>query len=412
MEFSSTTEEIFIPLKPLFLITRIFALTNAQSFNAKDNEENKIQFQNFALVGLWIAAFLVGMFYTVYVFSYGIHSFPNKVNVALIADILLIFSTSIVTLVKFSVNSRNFSDILRKLRNIDWLIKCESRMEIYKETRRGVVIQLVTLSLVIFLSIFVEANAYVEDILPSMGSHIPELLSYSLNIITVLMYANITRMAKYRYMHIFELLQKYCKAVDMKTFNKTNRSESTSRGDIELPFMGRSSIHLFQDQSKHLQTLRLLYIEMYDTVQMITSHFGVPILCHILSVMVTCVLMFYSSFHFIHDAVSNSEGVTTYIASCYLMFYGIVYVTPFVWLVISCDETAQDANRGVIHIQRAIASPYTGHDVITELEKLSNQLKDMKVEFSVCGLFVLNLPFLCTFVGGIFTYIIIMVQLN
>jgi hypothetical protein len=145
---------------------------------------------------------------------------------------------------------------------------------------------------------------------------------------------------------------------------------------------------------------------------LISSHFGVPILFHILSVMVTCVLMFYSAFHFIHSAVANSEGVTTYILSCYLMFWGIVYVTPFVWLVISCDETAHVANRGVIYIQRIKASPYTGHDAITELEKLSSQLKDMKVEFSVCGLFVLSLPFLCTFVGGIFTYIIIMVQLN
>jgi hypothetical protein len=145
---------------------------------------------------------------------------------------------------------------------------------------------------------------------------------------------------------------------------------------------------------------------------LISSHFGVPILFHILSVMVTCVLMFYSAFHFIHSAVANSEGVKTYITSCYLMFWGIAYVTPFVWLVISCDETAHVANRGVIYIQRIKASPYTGHDTITELGKLSSQLKDMKVEFSVCGLFVLSLPFLCTFVGGIFTYIIIMVQLN
>jgi hypothetical protein len=47
-----------------------------------------------------------------------------------------------------------------------------------------------------------------------------------------------------------------------------------------------------------------------------------------------------------------------------------------------------------------------------ELEKLSSQLKDMKVEFSVCGLVLLNLPLLCAFVGGIFTYILVMVQLN
>ncbi|PNF21451.1 hypothetical protein B7P43_G13501 [Cryptotermes secundus] len=410
MELPSTTEEIFIPLKPLFLITRIFALTNAQSFNTKDNEENKIQFQHIALLGLWIAAFLVGTFYTVYIFSYN-NGFPYKVNVIVIAYVLLMFSTSIITLLAFSVNSRNVPDILSKLRIIDKLFERENRMEIYKKSRRGVVFQIVTLSLVTFVSIVLDINASV-DIFSSIFSHIPELLSFSSNIITVLMYTNITRMVKYRYRYIFELLQKHFRTADKKIFNITNKFERTSRGVTELTYMGRSSIQLLPGQSKQLQTLRLLYIEMYDTVQMITSHFGVPILCHVLSVMVTCVLLFYSAFYIIHSAVANSEGVTTYIMSCCLIFYGTMYVTPFVWLVISCDETAQDANRGVIHIQRAIASPYTGYDVITELEKLSNQLKDMKVEFSVCGLFVLNLPFLCTFVGGIFTYIIIMVQLN
>jgi hypothetical protein len=151
---------------------------------------------------------------------------------------------------------------------------------------------------------------------------------------------------------------------------------------------------------------------MYDTVQLITSHFGFPVLFHILSVMVACVVMLYSAFYLIHSPVTNSEGVNTYFMSCYLIFWGIMYVAPFVWLVISCDETAQDANRGVIYIQRVKASPHTGQDAVTELENLSSQLKDMKVEFSVCGLIVLSVPFLCTFVGGIFTYIIIMVQLN
>jgi hypothetical protein len=238
MELPSTTEEILIPLKPLFLITRIFALTNAQSFNTKDNEYNKIQFQHFALVGLWIAAFLVGTFCTVYTFSYDNYGFPLKVNVTVIAHVLLLFSTSTVTLLAFSVNSRNFPDILRKFSNIDKLFERESRMDIYKKSSRGVVLQIVTLSLVIFASIVLDINASVDDILPSIFSHIPELLSFSLNIVTVLMYTNIIRMGKYRYRYICELLEKHFRTVDMKTFNRNNNFEITSRCVTELPYMG------------------------------------------------------------------------------------------------------------------------------------------------------------------------------
>jgi hypothetical protein len=151
---------------------------------------------------------------------------------------------------------------------------------------------------------------------------------------------------------------------------------------------------------------------MYDTVQLIASHFGAPVLIQTLSVMVTCVLMFYSAFDFIYSADVNSHGVKTYVIFCYFIFWGVIYITPFVWLLISCDAAAHEANRGVIYIQRVKASPHMGHDAVMELEKLSSQIKDMKVEFSVCGLVVLNLPLLGTIVGGIITYILVMVQLN
>jgi hypothetical protein len=408
MELRSTTEDLFIPLKPLFFITRIFGLTNTKSYNG----EYKITFQHIALVGLWTVAFLVGTIYSVSFVPYDDHTFPKKVNVTIIADHLVLFSTTIVTLITFSVNRRNIPDILRKLTNIDGLINHERRMDIYKKTKREVVFQVVTLSIIVFVLLLPPLNIFSNGTLAWIFSNITQILSLSLNITTVLIYTNIIRMVKYIYKNILDLFEIYFKGVDMRTFNTTNRFEVTSSGDIELGNTGRASLQLLPNQSKHLQKLRWLYIEMYDTVQLITSHFGVPILFHILSVMVSCVVSFYSAFHIINSAATNSEGVTTYILSCYLLFWGTVYVIPFVWLVISCDEAALDGNRGVIYIQRVKASPHMGHGGVTELEKLSSQLKDMKVQFSVCGLFVLNLPFLCTFLGGIFTYFIIMVQIN
>jgi hypothetical protein len=219
-------------------------------------------------------------------------------------------------------------------------------------------------------------------------------------------------MMRHRYKAIFVSLENYVKLLDISAAKNTNHFLILHRGCWEQPNLQRSSVQLLWNRSKHVQTLRLLYIEMYDTVQLIASHFGAPVLFQIFSVMVTSVLLFYSAFNFIHSVDANRDGVKTYVASCYFIFRGVIYVTPFVWLVTSCDAAAHEANRGVIYIQRVKASPHTGHDAVMELVKLSSQLKNMKVEFSVCGLVVLNLQFLCTFVGGIFTYILIMVQLN
>jgi hypothetical protein len=48
---------------------------------------------------------------------------------------------------------------------------------------------------------------------------------------------------------------------------------------------------------------------------------------------------------------------------------------------------------------------------IRELRSFISQMKDMKVEFSVCGLFALNLPFLFGTLGVITTYVTVLFQL-
>jgi hypothetical protein len=407
-----TTEDIYNPLKPLFNITRIFGLTHTEYFDKENNKEHKTPFQHIILVCLWNTVFLLGMLHSVYLVCYNYYGYTDKVNTTLIVHCITLHGTTIVTSIISSVNRKKIPGILQRLIDIDELIKDKEAAELFRKTKREVAIQMTTLFLAILIAISLETYCCSDCTLTLILSHTLEFLTRSLNIIMVLLYINIIRMVRHIYINILESLAEYFKVMDMSSVKYTNCFIIMHRGRCELPNRRHSSLELLSNQSKHLQTIRLLYIEMYDTVQLITSHFGVSILFHTLSVMVTCVLMFYSAFHFIHSAVANSEGVTTYITSCYLIFWGIVYVTPFVWLVISCDGTAHDANRGVIYIQRVKASPYTRHDAVTELDKLSSQLKDMKIEFSVCGLFVLSVSFLCTFVGGIFTYIIIMVQLN
>jgi hypothetical protein len=72
----------------------------------------------------------------------------------------------------------------------------------------------------------------------------------------------------------------------------------------------------------------------------------------------------------------------------------------------------QEANKGMVYIQRTTACSNMKYGTQLQLQTLSNQLRDMKVEFTACGFFVLNLPLLGTIVCGILTYIVIMIQLE
>jgi hypothetical protein len=81
-------------------------------------------------------------------------------------------------------------------------------------------------------------------------------------------------------------------------------------------------------------------------------------------------------------------------------------------MIVCCHVAAQEANRGLISVQRVTACPNIKYGTVLDLQSLSNQLKHMKIEFTVCGFFVLNSSLLATVIGGIFTYILIMIQLD
>jgi len=72
----------------------------------------------------------------------------------------------------------------------------------------------------------------------------------------------------------------------------------------------------------------------------------------------------------------------------------------------------QEANKGILYIHRITACPNINYGTLLKLHSLSNQLKDMKVEFTACGFFVLNLELLGKIICGIFIYVLIMVQLE
>jgi hypothetical protein len=360
----------------------------------------------------WNAIFLIGTYYSVCLVSYNYYNFPEKVNTTLISYYITLFVTNIVTSISSYINQNKIEVVLQKLMDIDELIKNKETTELCRRKKYEVLSQIAALLLDVVIVLPIEFYCYSDGTVTYTFCHGLEFLICSLNVVILLLYINIVRMVRQRYKNIFESLEEYVKKLDISTTKTSNHSLILHGGCYELAKLRTSSLQLLSNQSNHVQTLRLLYIEMYDTVQLIASHFGAPVLFQIVSVTVTCVLLFYGAFNFIHNGLENSDRVNTYIISCYFIFRGIMYVTPFVWLVISCDEAAHEANRGVIYIQRVKASPHTRHEAVIELKKLLSQLKDMKVEFSVCGLILLNLPFLCTFVGGIFTYILIMVQLN
>jgi hypothetical protein len=81
-------------------------------------------------------------------------------------------------------------------------------------------------------------------------------------------------------------------------------------------------------------------------------------------------------------------------------------------ITLSCHVTAEECDKSKILVEKWILRSGLDRETAMELRVLSMQLKNMKVAFTACGFFSLDLPFMYSFLGVIFTYIVVLAQFN
>jgi hypothetical protein len=304
--------------------------------------------------------------------------------------------------------------ILRKLNYVDNIIDGRSRIDIYTRARLSLSRQTITLFILLIISYCGSYYIVYKGEDASVLQTSVDNLSYTANIVIVLQYVTVVRMLSQRYKYINKRITEYSETegtvvqTSLKTYNNSTKVNILFNEKCNLSIPTRPYV---KSEVRDIHILRLAYIDLYDTVTLVNSHFGVSILLLIISLVIVCVTSFYYGFY----AFGSSAGVgnlTTHLKSCMLVFLTLLYAVIFVWLIVSCDDTMQEANRGAVYIHRTAACPNMKYGILLQLQTLSNQLRDMRVEFTACGFFVLNLPLLGTIICGILTYIVIMIQLE
>jgi hypothetical protein len=165
--------------------------------------------------------------------------------------------------------------------------------------------------------------------------------------------------------------------------------------------------------SHNISNLRMIYFKMYDSVTLINSYFGFPLLLETVSMVIMCVGALHYAFYALHfDGDLSVNRLSTYMTSGYLITHCLLYLSIFAWMIVCCHKTTQEANKGIYFIHRISLGRDIHYSIITELDKLLRQLINMRVQFTACGLFALNPTFLCTILSGILTYVLIIVQLS
>lgn len=372
---------------------------------------------------MWTVLFLAEFGLNLHFATYGLTNIPKKITITFIVYAFFFSLSKIFVIVtKNFTNSDNITKLLKELLTIDQFIDTRSRINMYKKIRlrilkTGAIVFLTQIILYPFFYFAVTGDG--DSIIMAILENSVHALSGTFYIILSVEYVSLVHMLKCRYEYFNGILLEYINKKNMAT-GPPSKYKSLSLGVnidyIELPALSggdqTGTARALHGRHK-ISYLRMIYLKIYDSVTLINSYFGFPILLDTVTMVITCVsALYYAAYTLDFDSDASVNRLTMYVTSGYLIGCSILYMSVFVWMIVCCHKTTQEANKGIYFIHRIYLDRDIHYSINTELDKLLSQMINMRVQFTVCGLFALNPTFLCTVFSGVLTYILIMVQLN
>jgi hypothetical protein len=416
--------DIYTSLQPVFFMSRMCGLLPL-SFAELDigkGEVSSLRVSDVCFLLMWIVILLTMLGFNLHHAIYSFPHVPRKIKITFIvyAFIFAITKLSIIITTNF-IKSGNISKLLKKFVTIDQFIDRRSRIHMYKKIRLRILktaaIAFLTQTILYLFRFYVEEDG--SHFILAILRNFVHYLGVTFHIALSVEYVSIVYMLKCRYEYFNGIISEYFNKKNMATeppFKYKNVSLTVNIEYMDMPALsGRDltgTIRALHGRHK-ISYLRMIYLKIYNSVTLINSYFGFPILLETASMTVMCVTGLYYGLYVL-DFVGDVSGsrIQMYATSVFLISYSIFYLSIFAWMIVCCYKTTQEANKGIYFIHRISLDRDVHYSVITELDKLLSQMLNTRVQFTACGLFTLNPPLVCTIFSGILTYILIMVQLS
>jgi hypothetical protein len=221
-------------------------------------------------------------------------------------------------------------------------------------------------------------------------------------------------MAVMRYCNLVLLLHKRFKRVNKYLSSDVNVTCIGSYVADDTPALGHSTclragrkISLYvssrnprSNKAIHFYSLRVIFSELNHAIRLINEDCGIPVLATTMWMLVSAVFVVFFT---LLDSEHGAYGGISYlmIALCLLTK-----------LSTSCHTAGSEIDASKFFVQKLLLDDALHPKDIEELQMLSVQLNSTTAEYSAYGFFVLNLPFLCSVIGVIISYIVIIVQMK
>jgi hypothetical protein len=242
---------------------------------------------------------------------------------------------------------------------------------------------------------------------------VSQALSTIINKIEILKHISIVLIVKQRYRYIKQLLSESAFTDEQGTLKQEYTGYSVSHDSDKFFLPARNNMATYRDSRivYRIHDLQIIYSELYDILRNSSRSNGVLILLDIIATLTNAVPTIYSAVVLINGAAFKSDSVYIWFKGIYFLSTSTFGLLNFLWLAMCCHTTTDEIQETLVCVQKLLLYPNGLSWSTADLNRLSSQIINLKVEFSVCGFFSLNLQFFCGTVGFVFSYIFVINQL-
>jgi hypothetical protein len=400
---------VYFEIQPMYYVSRLLGLAPF-SIKKKKCGEREIHFSSsdiilttslniFLLVGLCVAEYVVA--------ETAVHSFPIVVRVLWFISVLSTYSTCIVTLIlNITIHRKYLPVILKRVCIIDSkLFQDGSSEEHYKSRRAGTTKHLLLVALILIINSLSPIYNFFHIAITNKISFILRTLCYSIFFVIICQYISLVLVLKARYKYLVSI---FCNLLSMDNLYDTDLANISDSG----PSGGWFVFHTDTRYSEMFQIrkLRHIYSQLHDVLWIVNKYYGLTVLLVIISIIVSFIPTFFSGIISIQNVTAQQRELENYIPTASMLCWCMSLLFMFVWLNVCCHLVTGETYKLLLCIHKIQTYSNVTQSTLNELRSFTSQLKDLKTEFSVCGVFTLNLPFLCATLGVITTYVTVLFQ--
>jgi hypothetical protein len=397
---------LYTALKPLYCVCKVLGLVTYSYVKNKKNTTVTTFYGRASVVYsmVWILFCVIAFTYTIWCFhNCDPQEVPEKVRIVSYVYYTILYISCLACFVNAILSRRKCPLIFKKLSLVDGLLFKQQEEELVNRnsmlTSVAEIVTVFVATLVLsWIFIYTSTTACYTTFLATLECVVPCLIT-----MVAVHYCKLVRVTHERHKHMNRHLSTCISHACTNNYLKyENRCQGKSRFTRQVNILTSrvSSIDFRSFNGLDLRYLRIILSELNYVVSLINENYGISVFA------VTCSLItrIISVIFFI----LLDPYLAEYVGAGWLIFFFALLIR----ISSTCHAAASENDTSKFLVQMLLLEDDLTPKDTRELKFLSFQLNNTPVQYSACGFFVLNLPFLCSVTGVIISYIMIIVQLK